>query len=199
MLDARRRAAVVGFLVAALALAGPFWFVDAGEVTAELAAADLGLIALVGVAALTWLGAWAFALRLVLGAIGPTLPYGDSVLVYAAASFANNVTPFGQAGGDVVRVLAALSRGIGRRPIVTRVARARHAPRDVAGVIDHTPYRRNGGKKAAELRSEGRSVGHHSVTPERLRGTTGDNHRHVSSGTARCLTHLLDRLPSGNT
>ncbi|MBP2250786.1 hypothetical protein J2754_001103 [Halarchaeum solikamskense] len=151
MLDSRRRAAVVGFLVAALVLAGPFWLAGAGEVAAELAAADLGLIALVGVAALTWLGAWAFALRLVLGAIGPTLPYGDSVLVYAAASFANNVTPFEQVGGDIVRVLAAVSRvigrrsfdtrrrGIGRRPIVARVARARHAPRDVAGVIDHTP------------------------------------------------------------
>lgn len=109
MLDSRRSAAAVGFLVAALVLAGLFWYVGAGAVAAELADADLGLIALVGVTALAWLGAWALVLRFVLGAVGPTLPYGDSVLVYATASFANNVTPFGQAGGEPITALVISS------------------------------------------------------------------------------------------
>ncbi|WP_435097454.1 lysylphosphatidylglycerol synthase transmembrane domain-containing protein [Halarchaeum sp. P4] len=105
MLDNRRQAAVVGFLAAALLLAGLFWYVGAAEVFAELVDADLRLVALVGATAIAWLLSWALVLRLVLGALGRTLPAHESVLVYAAATFANNVTPFGQAGGEPITAL----------------------------------------------------------------------------------------------
>ncbi|GGL30372.1 TIGR00374 family protein [Halarchaeum grantii] len=105
MLDNRRQAAGVGFLAAALLLAGLFWYVGAAEVFAELADADLGLVALVGAMAVAWLCAWTVVLRTVLGALGQTLSVRDSLLVYAAATFANNVTPFGQAGGEPITAL----------------------------------------------------------------------------------------------
>jgi uncharacterized membrane protein YbhN (UPF0104 family) len=45
---------------------------------------------------------WGGGLRLVLGTMGLRTPTWRAVLLFAAATFANGVTPFGQVGGDAV-------------------------------------------------------------------------------------------------
>jgi hypothetical protein len=99
------RATAVGFLMAAIVLAALFWFVGVGRIVRALSRADLRLVAVVGLMMLGWMVAWSFALRTVLDILGVTLPRVDVVLVYAAAAFANNVTPFGQAGGEPITAL----------------------------------------------------------------------------------------------
>lgn len=49
-----------------------------------------------------WLTAWGLLLRVVIGAVDGGIRVRTAVLVYAGALFANNVTPFGQAGGEPV-------------------------------------------------------------------------------------------------
>lgn len=105
MLGNRRRAVLVGFVAAAAILAGLFWYVGAGDVVAKLAHADLRYVALVAATAVGWLLAWALVLRIVLGSLDRPIPYHEAVLVYAAAVFSNNVTPFGQAGGEPLTAL----------------------------------------------------------------------------------------------
>ncbi|GGL27871.1 TIGR00374 family protein [Halarchaeum grantii] len=94
------RTIFVGFLGAVAVLAALLWVVGIGEtrrVLGLLSPAVLAVILLVGV---VWLVAWGLALRRVLGALGVTASAADGFLLYAAAAFANNVTPFGQAGGE---------------------------------------------------------------------------------------------------
>jgi uncharacterized protein (TIRG00374 family) len=52
--------------------------------------------------ALLWLAAWGMSLRTVLRALGQHLSIPLSAFVLAAAVFSNNVTPFGQAGGEPI-------------------------------------------------------------------------------------------------
>ncbi|WP_439027577.1 lysylphosphatidylglycerol synthase transmembrane domain-containing protein [Haloarchaeobius sp. DT45] len=89
-----------GFVGALVVLAVLLWFVGFDAVVAQLAAADPVVFAFVLLAALVWLLAWGLALRSVLGALGIDFSVRDAFLVYSAATFANNVTPFGQAGGE---------------------------------------------------------------------------------------------------
>jgi hypothetical protein len=56
-------------------------------------------------ATLGWLAAWSGALRTVLGVLGVDLSRTRSFLVFCGAMFSNNVTPFGQAGGEPVTAL----------------------------------------------------------------------------------------------
>jgi hypothetical protein len=67
--------------------------------------ADLRLVAVVFVAVLAWLAAWGGALRTVLGVLGVEVSVPISFLTFAGAMFSNNVTPFGQAGGEPVTAL----------------------------------------------------------------------------------------------
>ncbi|WP_122088172.1 lysylphosphatidylglycerol synthase transmembrane domain-containing protein [Halalkalicoccus subterraneus] len=99
------RALVVGFMGAFALIAGLFAVVGAGDVLEALATADPLLVAVSVGCAVLWLGAWGFVLQTVLGTLGVDLPTGRSLLVYAAAVFANNVTPFGQAGGEPIAAL----------------------------------------------------------------------------------------------
>ncbi len=94
------RAMAAGFVGALVVLAVLLWFVGFDAVVAQLAAADPVVFAFVLLAALVWLLAWGLALRSVLGALGIDFSVRDAFLVYSAATFANNVTPFGQAGGE---------------------------------------------------------------------------------------------------
>ncbi|HKL30204.1 MAG TPA: flippase-like domain-containing protein [Natrialbaceae archaeon] len=99
------RATAVGFLAAAVVFAVLFWFVGVGRILRALGRADLRLVALVGLTMLGWLVAWSLALRTVLEILGTTLSVTDSFLAYASAAFANNVTPFGQAGGEPIAAM----------------------------------------------------------------------------------------------
>ncbi|WP_435100298.1 lysylphosphatidylglycerol synthase transmembrane domain-containing protein [Halarchaeum sp. P4] len=94
------RAILVGFLGAAAVLGILVWFVGVGEiqrVLTMLSPVTLVLIVAVGV---VWLAAWGLALCRVLDALGIRASAWDGFLLYASAAFANNITPFGQAGGE---------------------------------------------------------------------------------------------------
>ncbi len=94
------RAMVAGFGGAVLVLAVLLWFVGVDAVIEQLAMVDLRIFALSIGASLVWLLAWGLALRSVLSSLGIHISVRKVFLVYAAATFANNVTPFGQAGGE---------------------------------------------------------------------------------------------------
>jgi len=96
------RATIVGFLAAAVVFAALFWFVGVDRILRALGRADLRIVAVVGVMMLGWLVAWSLALGTVLDVLGTRLSVTDSFLAYASAAFANNVTPFGQAGGEPI-------------------------------------------------------------------------------------------------
>ncbi|NHN46798.1 flippase-like domain-containing protein [Halostella sp. JP-L12] len=100
MVDGSTRAKVVGFLGALAILAGLFWVAGVEDILAALGRARPDIVALVVVAALGWLLAWGLALRTVLGGLGIPLSVPRSFLVWTGAMFSNNVTPFGQAGGE---------------------------------------------------------------------------------------------------
>jgi len=101
-LDVDRRATALGFLGALVVLGVVVVLIGVGAVLDALGRADPGVLALVVLVAAVWLTAWGTALRTVLGVLDATLSAPMAVLVFAGAVFANNVTPFGQAGGQPV-------------------------------------------------------------------------------------------------
>jgi len=94
------RATLVGFLAAAAVLGGLLWLVGPGRIGRTLSMLDPWAAALVLLLGLAWLFSWGLALRRVLGALDVAVSVRDGFLLYASAVFANNVTPFGQAGGE---------------------------------------------------------------------------------------------------
>ena len=100
-----RRASAAGFLGAAVVLGVLATVVGAGDLLGALARARSGAVVAVFGAAGVWLLAWALALRTVLGALGAAVSPLRAAAVYAGVLFANNVTPFGQAGGEPVSAL----------------------------------------------------------------------------------------------
>jgi uncharacterized protein (TIRG00374 family) len=105
MAAGRLRATILGFAGVAVVFAVLFVLVGVDDLVARLAAADRRLVALVGVVTLCWLAAWGVSLRVVLDALGVSVSVLDALLIFAGAMFANNVTPFGQAGGEPITAL----------------------------------------------------------------------------------------------
>lgn len=105
MTDGDRRGLVLGAAAAIAVLAVLFALVGVGDVVDTLRAADPALVGVAFGFALAWLAAWSLMLRGVLGSLGVEIPAVTSFFVYAGAMFANNVTPFGQAGGEPVAAL----------------------------------------------------------------------------------------------
>ncbi|MFQ3320171.1 MAG: hypothetical protein ACI8UR_001088 [Natronomonas sp.] len=99
------RTTVAGFAGALLVLAVLAWVVGFESLLDSLSMARRSVIVGVLAAAAVWLTAWALALRTVLGALGARISPLRAVAVYAGALFANNVTPFGQAGGEPVTAI----------------------------------------------------------------------------------------------
>ncbi|PAU84656.1 TIGR00374 family protein [Halorubrum salipaludis] len=110
----QRRGVVIGGIAALAVLAVLFVVVGADRVIGTLRSADPTLVAATFGFALCWLVAWSLMLRTVLGSLDVSLSVGTAFLVYAGAVFANNVTPFGQAGGEPVAA-ALISRVSGSR------------------------------------------------------------------------------------
>ncbi|MFC7153891.1 YbhN family protein [Halomarina halobia] len=96
------RATILGFLAALAVLFLTFGFVGLGPIVDAVAMADPLVLAALPVVAAAWLVAWGLSLRVVLTVIGTPVRATTAVLVYLAATFANNVTPFGQAGGEPI-------------------------------------------------------------------------------------------------
>ncbi|MFB6108974.1 MAG: YbhN family protein [Haloplanus sp.] len=105
MAGGKIRATVLGFVGALVVFAVLFWFAGVDELLTHLRRTDLRLVALVFVVTLCWLAAWGFSLRTVLDVLGVSLSVPQAFLVFTGAMFSNNVTPFGQAGGEPVTAL----------------------------------------------------------------------------------------------
>jgi uncharacterized protein (TIRG00374 family) len=105
-----RRATVLGFLGAVAILAILFWVVGVDDIIAAFSDARPALVAAVIPVAFVWLSAWGMSLYTVLRALGTPVSPPKTVLLFSAAIFSNNVTPFGQAGGEPLSALL-ISRG----------------------------------------------------------------------------------------
>jgi uncharacterized protein (TIRG00374 family) len=104
-MDGDRRTTILGFLGALAILLVLFWFVGVNEILAALSDARLPIVAAIVPVALVWLAAWGMALYTVLEALGEHVSPPKAILVFSAAVFSNNVTPFGQAGGEPLSAL----------------------------------------------------------------------------------------------
>lgn len=108
-MDGDRLSTLVGFLAALTVLALLVWFIGVGRVIDALADADRSVLPAILLAAVVWLSAWGLALWSVLKAIGTPISAPKAIFVFSAAIFANNVTPFGQAGGEPVSAMLIAS------------------------------------------------------------------------------------------
>ncbi|MFB6228151.1 MAG: YbhN family protein [Halobacteriales archaeon] len=105
MSSTSRRSLVLGFAGGIALMIGLLWVVEGARVGAILRRADPVLFGLAIGFALLWLVAWGLMLRTVLGAVGVQVSTTTSFFVHVTAVFANNVTPFAQAGGEPVTAL----------------------------------------------------------------------------------------------
>ena len=104
-MDVDLRTTLVGFAGALVVLAALVALVGVGRILDVLRQAEPEVLVGVLAVATVWLTAWGLSLRTVLGVLGAAVSARLAVLVFAAATFANNVTPFGQAGGEPVTAL----------------------------------------------------------------------------------------------
>ncbi|MFW6018383.1 MAG: lysylphosphatidylglycerol synthase transmembrane domain-containing protein [Halapricum sp.] len=93
------------FLVAIAVLGALVWVAGVEETLAALGRARPSLVAVIVALTAVWLVAWGLSLYVVLGALGAPVSAPRAVLVFTAAMFSNNITPFGQAGGEPVSAL----------------------------------------------------------------------------------------------
>jgi uncharacterized protein (TIRG00374 family) len=106
------RSITVGFTAGVVVLLALYAVVGLEDVLVALARADVLLVAAVCGVAVAWLFAWAMALRTVLAVIAVEVSIPRAFMLFAGATFANNVTPFGQAGGEPFSALL-VSRSTG--------------------------------------------------------------------------------------
>ena len=99
-LDVDGRKVAFGFLGTAIILGALVFFVGTSNIAHTLALLDWTSTALIALAGIAWLASWGACLRSVLASLDIEVGYVRAFLLYASAAFANNVTPFGQAGGE---------------------------------------------------------------------------------------------------
>ncbi|RRJ30336.1 lysylphosphatidylglycerol synthase transmembrane domain-containing protein [Halocatena pleomorpha] len=114
MLRENARSIIAGFVGSLLVLAAIYWFVGINQTVSKLSMADTGVLVLVFVGAVCWIVSWGLALRTVLGVLGSTISPLKATAIFSGVLFANNVTPFGQAGGEPISGLL-ISRATDRR------------------------------------------------------------------------------------
>jgi uncharacterized protein (TIRG00374 family) len=110
LLDRRAAAKfLVGFLLAAVLVYLLGAVVGWDETVRQLRAADLRWVAVGCLSTVLCLAAWTKTWQAVIGALGVTVTYRQLVTTFFAATFANYVTPMGQAGGEpfIAYVLAS--------------------------------------------------------------------------------------------
>ncbi|MFB6168298.1 MAG: YbhN family protein [Haloferacaceae archaeon] len=105
MAGGKTRATVLAFAAAVAVFAALFLLVGVDDVLSVVAGADPGTVGVVVLSTVLWLAAWGVALRVVLGVLGVDVSVPTAFFVFAGAMFANNVTPFGQAGGEPITAL----------------------------------------------------------------------------------------------
>jgi uncharacterized protein (TIRG00374 family) len=102
---AQLRTTILGFLGTFAILGLLLYFVGIEGFVQELRNADTETVALIVVVTLGWLAAWGFGLKTVLNVLGVDVSFIKSFFVLNGAMFSNNITPFGQAGGEPVTAL----------------------------------------------------------------------------------------------
>jgi uncharacterized protein (TIRG00374 family) len=105
MNGAQLRTTVLGFLGTFAILGLLLYFVGVEELIRELRRADPATVGLIVAVTLGWLAAWGFGLRIVLDVLGVDVSFAQSFFILNGAMFSNNITPFGQAGGEPVTAL----------------------------------------------------------------------------------------------
>ena len=100
-----RVSTLIGFLAAALVLWVVVSVIGVGDVVAAMRKADPRVLVLLLFVAAAWLACWGMSLHTVLGAVGAPVAPHRAIMVFSAAVFSNNVTPFGQAGGEPISAL----------------------------------------------------------------------------------------------
>ncbi len=96
------RSILIGFVGAGLVLSLLLFIVGVDGIVAQLQRAEPAVVVvLLGLIPL-WLVAWGLCLHTVLRALGTPTSRVRSIVVFTAATFANQVTPFGQAGGEPI-------------------------------------------------------------------------------------------------
>ncbi|WP_137284101.1 lysylphosphatidylglycerol synthase transmembrane domain-containing protein [Halorussus salinisoli] len=105
MNGAQLRTTVLGFLGTFAILGLLLHFVGVEGFVQEIRRADTRTVALIVLVTLGWLAAWGFGLRTVLNVLGVDVSFAKSFFILNGAMFSNNVTPFGQAGGEPVTAL----------------------------------------------------------------------------------------------
>ncbi len=98
----RNRTTLLGFGGGLLLLGLLLSILGVDRTLDALGRADPTILVVLPLVFCVWLTAWGLLLRVVIGAVDGGIPVRTAVLVYAGALFANNVTPFGQAGGEPV-------------------------------------------------------------------------------------------------
>ncbi|MCO8243287.1 MULTISPECIES: lysylphosphatidylglycerol synthase transmembrane domain-containing protein [unclassified Haladaptatus] len=108
------RRILFGFLLTVPVFALLFWFVDIDPVLAALEQARRTVLGLVLLTTIGWLFAWSQSLRTVLRTLDVSVSVPWSFFLFSGATFSNNVTPFGQAGGEPITAYL-ISRTSGTR------------------------------------------------------------------------------------
>lgn len=99
-MDGDRVTTIAGFAGALVVLGGLVAVVGVGDVLSALSQARTPvLLVMVGVAAI-WLSSWGLVLATILESLDAPIAPAKAILVFSAAVFSNNITPFGQAGGE---------------------------------------------------------------------------------------------------
>lgn len=93
---------LMAFIIAIVVLVVLSSFVGIGEIIAALTMADPLIVALIPLVVFIWIVAWGLLFWVVVGTLDGQLSVVTAVIVYTSTMFANNVTPFGQAGGEPI-------------------------------------------------------------------------------------------------
>mgnify|MGYP003836060627 CR=1 FL=1 len=109
-----RRFAALGLLVAVILIALYVWVVGITDVVAALRTARAWVLPLVLVVSVGWLLLWSICLGVVLTVLDVQHTRPVTIAAYLGIVFANNITPFAQAGAEPLAALI-LSRATGSR------------------------------------------------------------------------------------
>ena len=105
MNGAQLRTTILGFLGTFAILGLLLYFIGVEGFVQEIRRADSETVALIVVVTFGWLAAWGYGLRTVLNVLGVDVTFVKSFFILNGAMFSNNITPFGQAGGEPVTAL----------------------------------------------------------------------------------------------
>lgn len=96
------RRVLFGFLLTIPVCLFLFWSVDIDPVLATLQRVRRTILGLAVLTILGWLFAWSQSLRTVLRTLDVSVSVSRSFFLLSGATFSNNITPFGQAGGEPI-------------------------------------------------------------------------------------------------